>query len=75
MTKEEAKQAVRDAVYEVNPNLKNMRGGQVGRIGINVEPRGNVFDVAFANAGHLYPQYAEAAREALGDEFGNVRNL
>lgn len=75
MTKQEAQQAVWDSVYEVNPNLRTVPRGSPGRIAINVVPRGNAFDVGFANAGYLYPQYAEAARNALGVECGVVRNL
>lgn len=75
MTKQEAQQAVWAAVCEVNPNLATLPHGSVGRIGIRCDPRGDLFDVSFANAGHLYPQYADAARNALGEECGVVRNL
>jgi hypothetical protein len=75
MTKQEAQEAVWDAVCEVNPNLAVLPRGSTGRIGIRCDPRGNVIDVSFANAGHLYPQYADAARNVLGDECGVVRNL
>jgi hypothetical protein len=73
MTKDEATQKVLEAGYEVNPNLRTLPRGSPGRIGIRVDARGNVFDVYFSNAGRLYQQYAAAAREALGDECGIVR--
>ncbi|HEY0396087.1 MAG TPA: hypothetical protein VGD01_16450 [Candidatus Elarobacter sp.] len=61
-----------DAVCEVNPNLRQQRRGQIGNLGLRIDERGDLFDVGFTRAGHLYP-IAEAAQNALGSRFGTVR--